>query len=76
MAEQTLADGVEKYGASGGMVVIMDPKTGGVLAMAARPSFNPAKYQEYSQDLYKNPIITNLYEPGSTFKTLIISSHL
>lgn len=74
--EKKLKEGVEKYQAKGGMIGIMDPNTGNILAMASYPSFDPRKYQEYSDDLYKNPFITNSYEPGSTFKPLILASAL
>jgi cell division protein FtsI/penicillin-binding protein 2 len=73
LAEQKLKDGVELYGATSGMVGIMDPKTGAILAMAAYPNFDPRDYQDYSDDLYKNPFISDLYEPGSTFKPLVMS---
>lgn len=73
-AEDKLKKAVESYGASGGMVEAMNPKTGEILAMAAVPSFDPAKFQDYSEKVYKNPFITNTYEPGSTFKPLIMSS--
>lgn len=74
LAEEKLKAGIEKYGASGGMIGIMDPKTGNILAMANFPSFDPAKYQNYTDDLYKNTFISNLYEPGSTFKPLVMSA--
>lgn len=74
MAEQKLKEGVQKYGADSGMVGIMDPKTGNILAMASYPSFDPRDYQDYAPDLYKNPFISNRYEPGSTFKPIVMSS--
>ncbi len=74
LTEKKLKEGIEKYGARGGMVGIMDPKTGNVLAMATYPSFDPKKYQDYTDDLYKNAFISDLYEPGSTFKPLIMSA--
>lgn len=76
LAENYLRDGVERYGAEGGMVGVIDPKTGNVLAMASVPSFDPKKYGEYTPDLYKNPFVSNLYEPGSTFKALVMASAL
>ena len=76
LAEQKIKDGVETYGATSGMVGIMDPKTGQILVMAAYPNFDPRDYSVYSDDLYKNPFISDLYEPGSTFKPLIMSSAL
>lgn len=74
LAEKKLKEAVERYGASGGMVGIMAPSTGAILAMANFPSFDPQNYQDYSDDLYKNAFISNLYEPGSTFKPLIMSA--
>lgn len=76
MVEKKLKEGVEKYGASGGMVGIIEPKTGNIIAIAAYPSFDPRRYQEYAYDLYKNPFITNVYEPGSTFKALVMAAGL
>lgn len=74
LAEKNLKDGIETYGAHGGMIGIMDPKTGNILAMANFPSFDPGEYQDYSSDLFKNTFISNLYEPGSTFKPLVMSA--
>lgn len=74
LAEKKLKEGIERYGAAGGMVGIIDPKTGAIIAMANYPSFDPAKYAEYSSDLYKNTFVTSLYEPGSTFKPLVMSA--
>jgi cell division protein FtsI/penicillin-binding protein 2 len=74
LVEQKIKDGVEQYGATSGMVGIMDPKTGAILAMAVYPNFDPRDYQDYSDDLYKNPFISDLYEPGSTFKPLVMSA--
>ncbi|HYM65346.1 MAG TPA: penicillin-binding protein 2, partial [Candidatus Sulfotelmatobacter sp.] len=76
LAEKKLKEGVEKYGATSGMVGIMNPKTGQILAMAAYPNFDQRDYQDYSDELYKNPFISDLYEPGSTFKPIVMSSAL
>jgi len=74
LAERELKEGIERYGAMGGMVGIIDPKTGSILAMVSYPTFDPRQYQEYSDDLYKNKFVSNLYEPGSTFKPLVMSA--
>ena len=58
------------------MVGVMDPKTGQILALASFPNFDPRSYADYSDALYKNPFISDLYEPGSTFKPLVMSSAL
>lgn len=76
LAERQIKEGVERYGATSGMVGVMDPKTGQILAMASYPNFDPRDYQDYSDELYKNPFISNLYEPGSTFKPIVLSSAL
>jgi cell division protein FtsI/penicillin-binding protein 2 len=72
--EDELSKGVQQYGADSGMAAVIDPKTGGVLAMAAFPTFDPRDYREYSNDLYRNPFITDTYEPGSTFKPLVMGA--
>ncbi|MBI2026133.1 MAG: penicillin-binding protein 2 [Candidatus Levybacteria bacterium] len=76
LVEKKLKQGIEKYGASSGMIGIMDPKTGQMLALASFPSFDPSYYFEYPLETYKNPFISDLYEPGSTFKPLVMSSAL
>lgn len=76
IVEKRLNEAVERYKATGGMVAVMNPKTGEILAMAAVPSFDPGKFIDFSPDSYKNPFISNLYEPGSTFKPLVMSAAL
>ncbi len=76
LAEKKLKEGIEKYGALGGMIGIMEPATGNILAMVSLPSFAPEKYWEYDQSLYKNPFIVDAYEPGSTLKPIIMASAL
>ncbi len=75
-AEKRLNQDVEKYGAKDGLVVIIDPQTGHILALATSPSYNPAIFSEYGQDLFKNPVVADTYEPGSTFKVITMSSAL
>ncbi len=74
IAQKHLETGIKKYGAEEGEILIMDPKTGAVLANAVWPNFNPNKFFHYDPSIYKNPSLTNLYEPGSTFKTLTVAS--
>lgn len=76
LAEKRLKEGIKRYEALGGAVLIMEPKTGNILAMASFPSFDPKNYSEFPPDTFKNPLISNLYEPGSTFKALIMASAL
>lgn len=72
--EEELKQGIERYGAESGMVGIVDPVSGGILAMSAFPDYDPSAYQKFSDTLYKNPFISDTYEPGSTFKPIIMSS--
>ncbi len=76
LVERVLSESVIKYGATSGMIGIMDPKTGEILAMASYPSFNPQDFQDFPDTLYKNPFISDTYEPGSTFKPIVMSSAL
>lgn len=76
IAEKKLAVGIKKYGAKAGSVLIMDPKTGGILAAAHLPSYDPARFGQYDQSLYKNPMVGDLYEPGSTFKVITMAAAL
>jgi len=52
----------------------MNPKSGAILAISAFPTFDPGTYKDYTDDLYRNPFISDTYEPGSTFKPLIMAS--
>lgn len=74
IVERRLSEGMQKYGAKQGSVVVMDPTTGGILAMASLPSYDPANYTNYDKTLFTNPVVADSYEPGSTFKTLIMAT--
>lgn len=74
--ENALKKGMEQYGAKAASAVVMDPKTGAILAMASYPSYDPSRYWEYPREYYKNPVVANQYEPGSTFKVLVMSAAL
>lgn len=51
-------------------IIVMDPKTGEILAMASRPAFDPNNYNEYPEELWGNPLVRDAYEPGSAFKII------
>ena len=76
LIERELARAVLKYGAESGSIVVMDPKTGAMLAMASYPTYDPNDYSETDDKLFVDPIIGSLYEPGSTFKVVTISAAL
>ncbi|MBI4137501.1 penicillin-binding protein 2 [Candidatus Roizmanbacteria bacterium] len=73
IAETKLKKALEKYGAKAGNVVIMDPKTGGILASASYPNYDPLLFSEFPDEYYRNPIVADTYEPGSTFKPLVMA---
>lgn len=66
---------VEKHGADDGTVVILDPKTGAILAMCNWPSFDPNNYQQVTDyNVFNNPAVYTPYEPGSMIKGLTIAA--
>lgn len=71
--EKELDEGIDKYQAKGGTVIVMDPFDGKIIAMTSRPSFDPGKYYSYSNDLFINPAISKSFEPGSVFKVLVMA---
>lgn len=66
---------VKKHGADSGSVVIMNPKTGAILAMCGSPDYDPNAYQEVKDlSVFSNPVVSGAYEPGSIFKPLTMSA--
>lgn len=66
--EEELAKAVKKNKGKSGMAVIMDPKTGEVLAMANYPAFNPNNIRNSTADIRRNRVIADQFEPGSIYK--------
>lgn len=56
--------------------IAMDPRTGEVLAMANRPSYNPNRFWDYDPEIWKNRAVSYIYEPGSTFKAVVAGALL
>lgn len=56
--------------------VVMDPKSGDVLAMASRPTYNPNRFWDYDASVWKNRAVSFIYEPGSTFKSIVAGAAL
>ena len=71
-----LKRGVERSEAKSANGIIVNPHTGEILAMASIPNFSPNKYSEYSNINYKNKVISDNYEPGSTFKIIALAAAL
>ena len=76
MAEQELADTCNKYAAKRGEVVVMDPRTGDVLALANWPTYDPADLERTAPALRRDRALTDPYEPGSTIKPFIVGPSL
>ena len=76
LLDEKLAEGIEKYGAVAGTAVVMNPKDGAILAMSAYPSYDPATYSEFGDTYFKNPVISDSFEPGSIFKVLVMAAGL
>lgn len=74
IVEKKLKEGVAKYAAKGGTVIVMDPKTGGILAMASVPDYDPNSFADFPKENFKNPAVADTYEPGSTFKVIVMSA--
>lgn len=76
LTEKMLKDGIEKYQASAGNVIILESKTGKIRTMASFPNYDPGKFSEFPNTTYKNPNVADLFEPGSVFKVLIMAAGL
>lgn len=76
LVERALKKSVEHYGAKTGSVIVIESQTGQIRAMANYPTYHPGNYSDYNSVLYKNPIVADLFEPGSVFKPLIVAAAL
>jgi cell division protein FtsI (penicillin-binding protein 3) len=76
MAEQALDRNMERTGAVNGTVVVQDPHTGQILALAIRPTFDPNQFRHTDPALLKDHAVSDVYEPGSTFKLVTYSAAL
>lgn len=72
--EKHLEESLNKYGAKQVTGIIMDPNDGAILAMATFPSFDPADYVSYGNELFINPAVSESFEPGSIFKVLVMAA--
>ena len=76
IAERELHAGVLENRAAGGSVIIMNPHTGEILALANEPTFNPNAFRDFDDQERRNRAVQDLYEPGSTFKVVTVSAAL
>ena len=73
LAEEALAAGVKKARAESGSVLVMDPKTGGIVAWADYPSYNANNFNRTSTALFKDNVLSYVYEPGSVMKVVTLA---
>lgn len=76
VAEEAIAEQATKYNAKAAYSVVVDPKTGEILAMANWPSFDPNRFKEAVAEDWRLRNVTDTFEPGSTFKPLVLAAAL
>jgi cell division protein FtsI/penicillin-binding protein 2 len=75
-AEEVLRETVRKWAAKSASAIVLDPRTGAILAMAVQPGFNANSFPSTPSDLQRNRTVTDTYEPGSTFKLVTVAGAL
>lgn len=76
IVERELDRALKEFNISGGTVIVMEPKTGSILALANRPDYNPNYFADYPQKNWRNRAISDGFEPGSTFKIITTAAAL
>ncbi len=76
LVQQELENAVRQYQAQGGSVVVLDPKTGAILAMAGYPDYDPNTFSVSDNSLFADPNVSEQYEPGSVFKIITMAAGL
>ena len=76
IVEQALDEAMAANRPTSITAIVMNPKTGEILAMASRPSYNPNQFADYQPEVWKNKAVSFIYEPGSTFKAMVAAAAL
>lgn len=71
VCEEQLAETVKQYGADSGQIIVMQPHTGELLAIATYPTYDPGAFQDVNDEKRRNRPVTDIFEPGSIFKPFI-----
>lgn len=74
IVKNKLREGLDRYEAKSGCAIFADPSTMEILALSCLPDFDVEKYYEFGEEYFKNPAISDVYEPGSIFKPLIVAA--
>ncbi len=75
-AQEELEKTCVKYNAKKGSIVLMNPADGSIYALANYPSYDPNEFEKFSSDVIRNRAVTDVFEPGSTFKIFPVSAYL
>jgi cell division protein FtsI/penicillin-binding protein 2 len=76
VVERELADAIAHYQAESGTVIVLEPKTGAILAMASWPTYDPNRFAQADSTLFPDPAVSEQYEPGSVFKVITMAAGL
>ena len=76
LAYRTLKAAIRQHNAESGSIVILDVRTGEVLAIVNQPTYNPNDRSQFSAERYRNRAITDIFEPGSSIKPLVVAAAL
>jgi cell division protein FtsI (penicillin-binding protein 3) len=76
LAYRTLKAAIQSYNAESGSIVVLDVRTGEVLAVVNQPTYNPNDRSQFSAERYRNRAVTDIFEPGSSIKPLVIAAAL
>jgi len=74
ISKKRLQEGIEKYQAKQGCVIVADPFTMAILSLVCLPDYDLDKYYLFTEDFFKDPVVSEVYEPGSIFKPLIMAA--
>ncbi len=74
--KKKLQTSLEKYKAKAGCIIVANPDGMEILGLVCLPDYNPNEYYQYNNEAFKNPAVSQLYEPGSIFKPLIVAAAL
>ena len=76
VVERILRQSLDEYQAESGTIIVMDPRTGGIYALAIYPAFDPNHYSDVEPKTWVNSAVSEVYEPGSVFKVVTMSAAL
>src|SRR5690606_25248692 len=76
VVEEHLRNALQEYRAVSGSIIVMNPKTGAILAMASAPCYSPGEFYETDPSLLLNPAVSKQHEPGSVMKLITMAAAL